>query len=77
MFRRLKFRAASVGESTPGKFTHPAPRNAPRYDLREPRRLPEPMLEINEPLLEIDDPSLELPGPQLSAPGSIAVLRRT
>jgi len=72
MFRRLKFRTAGAGESIPGKFTHPAPKNAPRYDLRKPKHLPDPMLEIDDPMLDTDDPQLELEGPKLSLPGSIA-----
>ena len=49
MFPRLKFRTAGAGESTPGKFTHTPPKNAPRYDLRKPKHLPDPMLRLTIP----------------------------
>ena len=72
MLRRFKLQNAGAGESNPGKFVHTPPNNAPRYDLRKPKHLPDPMLEIDDPMLEIDDPLLELDGPQLSVPSSIA-----
>ena len=71
MFPRLKLRDAGAGESTPGRFVHTPPKNAPRYDLHKPRHLPDPALSHgidDDPALEIEDPALKIDDPALSDP---------
>ena len=69
VFPRLKLRTAGAGESTPGKFVHTPPKNAPRYDLTKPRHLPDPDLSRDVE----DDPDLDMNDPDLSVPNSIAM----
>ena len=78
MFPRLRFRTAGAGESTPGKFMHIEPKNAPRHDLRKPRHLPDPDITdvSDDPMLQIDDPSLEMEGPLFSLPEDSSIAER-
>ena len=78
MLRRLRLRTAGPGESTPGKFVHVDPKNAPRYDLRKPKHLPDPdVTDISDdPMLQMDDPSLEMEDSLFSLPGDSSIAER-
>jgi hypothetical protein len=78
MLRRLRLRTAGAGESTPGKFVHVDPKNAPRYDLRKPKHLPDPDITdiSDDPMLQMDDPSLEMEDPLFSLPGDSSIAER-
>jgi hypothetical protein len=75
MFRRLRLRTAGAGESTPG---HVDPKNAPRYDLRKPKHLPDPDITdiSDDPMLQMDDPSLEMEDPLFSLPEDSSIAER-
>jgi hypothetical protein len=69
VFPRLKLRTAGAGESTTGK-------NAPHFDLMQPRHRPDPdlprgievdpLLVLDDPLFDMNDPSM--PNPECSIP---------
>ena len=78
MLRRLKLRTAGAGESTPGKFVHVEPKNAPRHDLRQPKHLPDPDITdvSDDPMLQIHDSSLETEAPLLPLPANTSIAMR-
>ena len=78
MFPRLRFRTAGAGESTPGKFVHVDPKNAPRYDLRKLKHLPDPDITdiSDDPMLQMDDPLLEMEDPLFSLPDVSSIAQR-